>query len=95
MNRQHGAPLRLLPLCIQQGLSIVLALVVTLIGGQQFLRWEHSQQPDAGIAPTLHIAPPRSSAVSSHLPDATSRRMMDIDQARPEFKGPPQERWVF
>ena len=40
MNRQRVANLHLSPVYIQQGLFAVLALLITLIGGQQFLRWE-------------------------------------------------------
>jgi hypothetical protein len=47
MNRQRAAQLRLSPLHFQQGLFGVFALLVTLIAGQQFLRWEQSQQQEA------------------------------------------------
>jgi hypothetical protein len=49
MNRQRAAQLRLSPLHLQQGLFGVLALLVTLIACQQYLRWEHSQQQEAPL----------------------------------------------
>lgn len=55
MIRQGAAQLRISPLHIQQGLFALLALLITLIGGQQFLRWEQSQQPET---PHLSIPPP-------------------------------------
>ncbi|MDX9666161.1 hypothetical protein QMK50_14415 [Pseudomonas sp. P5_152] len=95
MNRQRAAQLRLSPLYVQQGLFTVLALVITLIGGQQFMLWQHSQQPDAAITPTQHFTQTHFSAVSSQTADAAPLRMMDVDQAQPEFDMPRQERWVF
>ena len=47
MNCQRAAQLRFSPLHLQQGLFAVLALLITLIAGQQFLRWEQNQQQEA------------------------------------------------
>lgn len=44
MNRQRLAQLHISPLHLQQGLVAILALLVTLIVGQQFQRWEQSRQ---------------------------------------------------
>ncbi|RON05574.1 hypothetical protein BK659_20950 [Pseudomonas brassicacearum] len=95
MNRQRAAQLRISPLSIQQGLFAVVALLITLIGGQQFLRWEQSQQPEAAIAPTLHLTQTHFSAVSSRSADAAPIRMMSVDQAEPGSGTLHQERWVF
>ncbi|KAB0499240.1 hypothetical protein [Pseudomonas lini] len=92
MNRQGAAQLRISPLLVQQGLFVLLALLITLIGGQQYLRWEQSQQPETphlSIPPQTHF-----SAASSSLADSDSMRMMDVDQAQPVDET-PQERWVF
>ena len=40
MNRQRAAQLHLSPLHVQQGLFAVLALLITLFAGQQFLLWD-------------------------------------------------------
>ena len=95
MNRQRAAQLRISPLHIQQGLFAVFALLITLIGGQQFLRWEQSQQPEAAIAPTHHLTQTHFSAVSSRSADAAPVRMMSVDQAEPGSGMLRQERWVF
>ncbi|KAB0497982.1 hypothetical protein [Pseudomonas vancouverensis] len=95
MNRQRAAQLHISPLHIQQGLFAVLALLITLIGVQQFQRWEQSQQQDA---PTLNFEKPvqsHFSAVSSRQADSTPMRMMDVDQASPVGEIRHQERWVF
>lgn len=95
MNGQRAAQSRISPLHIQQGLFALLALLITLIAGQQFLLWEQSQQPEA---PRVSIHPATQThfrAVSSNQADLAPMRMMDVDQAQPADQMPRQERWVF
>ncbi|WP_447787785.1 MULTISPECIES: hypothetical protein [Pseudomonas] len=94
MNRQGAAQFRISPLLVQQGLFVLLALLITLIGGQQYLRWEQSQQPETPHLSIPHTPQTHFSAVSSSLADNDSMRMMDVDQAQPVDEM-PQERWVF
>ena len=95
MNRQRAAQLRISPLHIQQGLFAVLALLITLIGGQQFQRWEQSQQQEAPRVSIQHPPQTHFSAVSSSFADSVPMRMMDVDQAQPADELTHQERWVF
>lgn len=95
MSRQRAAQLRISPLHIQQGLFAVLALLITLIGGQQFQRWEQAQQPEAPRMSFQHPTQTHFSAVSSTSADSAPMRMMDVDQAQPVDEMPRQERWVF
>ncbi|MFL1517711.1 hypothetical protein C9I50_05800 [Pseudomonas prosekii] len=95
MNRQRAAQLRISPLHIQQGLFAMLALSITLIGGQQYARWEQSQQPEAPRLSIQHATQTHFSAVSSNFADSAPMRMMDVDQAQPVDQMPRQERWVF
>ncbi|WP_458725873.1 hypothetical protein [Pseudomonas mandelii] len=95
MNRQRVAQLRISPLHIQQGLFGVLALLITLIAGQQFLLWEQSQQPEAPHLSIQRATQTHFSAVSSSQADLAPMRMMDVDQAQPVDEMPRQERWVF
>ncbi|MCK1789926.1 hypothetical protein [Pseudomonas violetae] len=96
MNRQRAAQLRISPLHIQQGLFAVLALLITLIGGQQFQRWEQNQQQEAPqLLSFKYPTQTHFSAASSQARDSTSLRMMDVDQAQPANEMPRQERWVF
>ncbi|PHX52470.1 hypothetical protein AO354_28920, partial [Pseudomonas syringae pv. syringae] len=44
MNSQRIAQLRISPLHIQQGLFLLLALLVTLIAIQQFQRWNQANE---------------------------------------------------
>jgi len=95
MNRQRAAQLRLSPLHIQQGLFALLALLITLIAGQQFVAWEQSQQPETRPLSIQHPVQTHFSAVSSTSADSEPMRMMDVDQAQPVTDMPRQERWVF
>jgi hypothetical protein len=95
MNCQRAAQLRFSPLHLQQGLFAVLALLITLIAGQQFLRWEQNQHQEASRVSFQHPTQTHFSAASSGMSDNTSIRMMDVDQARPDDEMPRQERWVF
>ncbi|WP_223544889.1 hypothetical protein [Pseudomonas sp. A-B-19] len=95
MNRQRAAHRHLSPVHIQQGLFAALALLITLIGGQQFQRWEHDQQTET---PRLSIQRPTQThfrAVSSGQADSTLMRMMSVDEAGPVGEIRHQERWVF
>ncbi|WP_085723470.1 hypothetical protein [Pseudomonas sp. R37(2017)] len=95
MNRQRVAELHLSPVPVQQGLFAVLALLITLIGGQQFLRWEQSQPPEVLRPVISHPTQTHFSAVSSSQANSTPMRMMDVDQAGPVGEVRHQERWVF
>lgn len=95
MNRYRAAQMHISPLHIQQGLFAVLAMLITLIAGQQFLRWEQSQQPEVPHVSFQHPIQTHFSAASSNLADIAPMRMMDVDQAQPLDEMPRQERWVF
>jgi hypothetical protein len=86
--------MRISPLHIQQGLFAVLALLITLIGGQQFQRWEQNSQQEASRVTIEHPVQTNFSA-SSNQTDLAPMRMMDVDQAQPVDEMPRQERWVF
>jgi hypothetical protein len=95
MKRQRATALQLSPLHLQQGLFAVLALLITLIAGQQFLRWEQSQQPEGPSVSFQHPTQTHFSAASSGMADSTAMRMMDVDQHQATDEMPRQERWVF
>ncbi|MBK5398383.1 hypothetical protein JFU47_16975 [Pseudomonas sp. TH39(2020)] len=95
MSRQRAAQLRISPLHLQQGLFAVLALLITLIAGQQFQRWEQNQQQEAPRLSIQHPTQTHFSAASSNQADSPPMRMLDVDQAQPADQRPRQERWVF
>lgn len=94
MTRQTLSQLRVSPLHLQQGLFASLALMVTLIGGQQWQQWQESRQP----APQFervpftqsHFRPAASASAASPAPQL---RMVEQDATVSDL--PYQERWVF
>ena len=94
MTRQSLKPLRVSPLRLQQGLFASLALMVTLIGGQQLQHWQQSQQS----APQFERAPMTQThfrSVGSSSAEVTAPRMMAVEQDIALYDEPTQERWVF
>lgn len=93
MTRQSLAQLRVSPLRLQQGLFASLALIVTLIGGQQLHRWEDSRQPVSQIERPMtqqtHFRAAGNAAV------AGTPTFIVVDQAVTTGDLPYQERWVF
>lgn len=95
MNRQCAARFSITSLRIQQGLWAVVALLVTLVVGQQLLLWHYSQQPEAPLV-SIHRAPQTHFSPMGNIAQASaSMRMMDVDQTQPVADMSHQERWVF
>lgn len=94
MNRQCAAQFRLSSLNIQQGLWAALALLVTLVVGQQWMLWHERQQPEAPQV-SFHRAPQTHFTAVSAAEASASMRMMDVDQVEPMTDMPREERWVF
>ncbi|MDI2592979.1 hypothetical protein NYP20_00235 [Pseudomonas sp. N3-W] len=95
MNRQRAAQMRISPLHIQQGVFLLLALLVTLVVGQQLMSWHYSQQTEAPHVSIQHATQTHFSAVSSSQAENAPMRMMEVDQPQPVDDLPRQERWVF
>ncbi|MDR6961384.1 hypothetical protein J2W43_005397 [Pseudomonas brassicacearum] len=95
MNRQRVAQFRINSLHLQQVFWAFVALLVTLVAGQQLLLWHHSQQPEAPLVSIQRAPQTHFSAVDSLSEASASMRMMDVDQAQPVTDMPRQERWVF
>lgn len=95
MTRQSLSQLRVSPLRLQQGLFASLALMVTLIGGQQMQHWQQSQQQAAHFdRPSMTQT--HFSSIGSVSASATAvqhLRVADQDSTLGEL--PTQERWVF
>jgi len=78
---------------LQQGLFASLALMVTLIGGQQLQHWKQSEQPapqfERPVTTQTHFRSVGSAA------DVTSPQLMTVDHGSALDDLPYQERWVF
>ena len=94
MNRQGFPRIRLTSLHLQQGLFASLALLVTLIGGQQLVRFEQAPQP---VQTVLHQAGPQThfSAISSNNQATNGYALAAADDTQIASSDVPQERWVF
>ena len=96
MTRPSLSSLHVSPLRLQQGLFASLALMVTLIGGQQLQHWQqqtsHFERP---AMPQTHFRPIDSRSVGSVSVDVTAPQLRMVDQASALSELPSQERWVF
>ncbi|MBD8096997.1 hypothetical protein IFR08_25665 [Pseudomonas fluorescens] len=94
MTRQSLSQLRVSPLYVQQGLFASLALMVTLIAGQQMQHWQQSQQQapqfERPVMTQTHFR-----SVGSTAADVTAPRLRLADQESTLSDLPVQERWVF
>ena len=94
MTRQSLSQLHVSPLRLQQGLFASLALMVTLIAGQQMQHWQQShQQVPQFERPAMTQTHFRS--VGSAAADVTTPQLQMVDQASSLNELPSQERWVF
>ncbi|MBM9486284.1 hypothetical protein JBE38_10190 [Pseudomonas sp. ICBG1301] len=96
MTRQHLSQLRISSLRLQQGLFASLALMVTLIVGQQMQAWQQSHQQqvpqfERPIMTQTHF----SSLESRSLGNLTAPQLRVVDQDSTLGELPVQERWVF
>ncbi|KRP61516.1 hypothetical protein [Pseudomonas orientalis] len=94
MTRQSLSQLRVSPLHLQQGLFASLALMVTLIIGQQMQHWQqsHEQAPqfERPVMTQTHFR-----SVGSTAADVTAPQLRVADQDSTLSELPVQERWVF
>ena len=94
MTRQSLSQLRVSPLRLQQGLFASLALMVTLIAGQQMQHWQQSQQQtppfERPVMTQTHFSSIGSASANSSAPQL---RVADQDSTLGAL--PSQERWVF
>jgi len=94
MTRQSLTQLRVSPLRLQQGLFASLALMVTLIGGQQLAHWQQSQQQAAHFERPM-MTQTRFRSVGATTADVTAPQLTAVEQDSTVGDLPYQERWVF
>ena len=94
MNRQEFSNMRVTSLHLQQGLFASLALSVTLIGGQQWARWESTSQP---VTTALHSAAPQQhfKSFGSVAEGSGQFALAASDETQIANTQPLPERWVF
>ncbi|WP_397450795.1 hypothetical protein [Pseudomonas sp. NA-150] len=94
MNSQRLAHMRISPLYIQQGLFASLALLVTLIVGQQFERWDNHQEA-LEIHHQLITAGRSYSTVSAPAAKDTALSFQSAQEVAPVAEQPHSQSWVF
>ncbi|PRA22447.1 hypothetical protein [Pseudomonas poae] len=94
MTRHSLSQLRVSPLRLQQGLFASLALMVTLIGGQQLQHWQQSAQQVPQFERPVMIQT-HFSSIGSASADSTAPQLRVADQDSTLGELPAQERWVF
>ena len=94
MNRQQVSTMGVTSLHLQQGLFASLALSVTLIGGQQWARWETAAQP---VATVVHAAAPQQhfQALGAVIEGTGHYALAASDDTQIANTQPLPERWVF
>ncbi|MBW4793902.1 hypothetical protein [Pseudomonas tolaasii] len=95
MTRQSLSQLRVSPLRLQQGLFASLALMVTLIGGQQMQHWQQSQQQTPQFERPVMTQTHFRSVGSATSANVTAPQLRVADQDSTLGELPAQERWVF
>ena len=96
MTRQILSQLCVSPVRLQQGLFASLALMVTLIGGQQLQHWQqqtpHFERP---AMTQTHFSSIGSRTVGAASADVTAPQLRVAEQDSTLGELPTQERWVF
>ncbi|TFY86215.1 hypothetical protein DYL59_23090 [Pseudomonas kairouanensis] len=95
MTRQSLSQLRVSPLRLQQGMFASLALMVTLIAGQQVQHWQQSQQQTPQFQRPVMTQTHFSSIGSAASAESTAPQLRVADQGSTLGELPVQERWVF
>jgi hypothetical protein len=99
MTRQTLSQLRVSPRYVQQGLFASLALMVTLIAGQQIQHWQESQQQaqvfERPAMTQTHFSSMQSRPAASAVGDVSVKQLRVADQNSTLDQLPAQERWVF
>jgi hypothetical protein len=100
MKRQGFASFHISSLHLQQGLCASLALLVTLIGGQQLVRWQQDTPSQAVSLPAVvyqqqHFSTIKTNALDSSVYAADRYELAAAEETQIANSQPAPERWVF
>ncbi|MDU8498842.1 hypothetical protein RYB01_06545 [Pseudomonas syringae] len=95
MNSQRIAQLRISPLHIQQGLFLLLALLVTLIAIQQFQRWNQTNEATQTRQQFIQTNSISYRGVSAPAVKDVSSSLRPVDGLVSVDEVAPQQKWVF
>lgn len=94
MNSQRIAQLRISPLHIQQGLFLLLALLVTLIAIQQFQHWTQADEA-ALVKQQITHGSVSYQPVSTPVVQGQVQNLRPVDGVVSASEVVPQQKWVF
>ncbi|SHN22784.1 hypothetical protein SAMN05216593_11570 [Pseudomonas asturiensis] len=94
MNSQRIAQLRISPLHVQQGLFLLLALLVTLIAIQQFQRWAQAGEATQIRQQIVHSNVSYRS-VNAPIAREAAMSIRPVEGVVSVSEAAPQQKWVF
>ncbi|CAM3301482.1 hypothetical protein BZK31_02310 [Pseudomonas floridensis] len=95
MNSQRIAQLRISPLHVQQGLFLLLALLVTLIAIQQFQRWTQASQVTETRQQIIHSSASYRSVSAPVSQGTAALSLRPVEGVVSANEVAPQQKWVF
>ncbi|KPX63794.1 hypothetical protein ALQ99_04058 [Pseudomonas syringae pv. lapsa] len=95
MNSQRIAQLRISPLHLQQGLFLLLTLLVTLIAIQQFQRWNQANEAAQPKQQFIQTSSTSYRGVSAPAVKDMSSSLRNVDGLVSVDEVAPQQKWVF
>ena len=94
MNRQRLAAVSVSTESVRQVLFVILALLVTLLAGQQYQRWSQAQQHELLLEPQARpIAASQFTQASAKASDQAA--LYQVERSAEVAQVPNQPRWVF
>lgn len=94
MNRQRLAAVSVSTESVRQVLFVILALLVTLLAGQQYQRWSQAQQHDLLLEPQAR--PVAASQFTQASAKASNQAALyQVERSAEVTEVPNQPRWVF
>lgn len=94
MNRQRPAAVSVSTESVRQVLFVMLALLVTLLAGQQYQRWSQAQQHDLLLEPQARpVAAAQFTQASAKASGQAA--LYQVERSAEVVQAPNQPRWVF
>lgn len=94
MNRQRPAAVSVSTESVRQVLFVMLALLVTLLAGQQYQRWSQAQQHDLLLEPQARpVAAAQFTQASAKASNQAA--LYQVERSAEVVQAPSQPRWVF
>lgn len=94
MNRQRLAAVSVSNESVRQVLFVMLALLVTLLAGQQYQRWSQAQQHELLLEPQARPVA-ASQFIQASAKSSDQAALYQVERSAEVAQVPNQPRWVF